>query len=642
MKKFKTESKRMLDLVINSIYTNREIFLRELLSNASDAIDKLYYKGLTEGLTGLTRDDFSIDISVDKEARTLKITDNGIGMTAEELENNLGTIAKSGSYDFKNSNNSENSDVDIIGQFGVGFYSAFMVAKKVEVLSKAYGADKAYKWSSEGADGYEVSEAEKEGCGTEITLYLKDNVGEDSYNEFLEEYKIKELVKKYSDYIRYPIKMLVTTYEYEEETCDCEDENCEHDECDCEDENCEHEHKHSQPKEVKKVQTLNSMTPVWRKTKAELSEGEYEKFYKDEFYDAQDPLRCIYTSAEGAVDYKALLFIPKTIPYNYYSKSYEKGLKLYTAGVMITDKCADLLPDHFNFVKGVVDSEVTLNISRETVQQNRQLKAIKNSLEKKIKSELLSMLKNDREKYEEFFDNFGLNLKYGIYSSFGMNNDALTDLLMFKSAKTDKYVTLQEYVDNALEDQKTIYYATGKTVEACKALPKLEAILDKGYDVLCLCEDVDEFCVKMLGKFKDFEFKSYETEEIDGGETVEIDKDVETAVKEVLKDKIVKVKLSNSLKDHPVSLTSEGELSIEMEKVFSKMPSQNTPYMKAQKVLEINAKHPVYQKLVDTVNDDREKFDDIVNVLFDQAALIAGLEVDNVTDLTDRIFKLIV
>lgn len=632
MKKFKTESKRMLDLVINSIYTNREIFLRELLSNASDAIDKLYYKGLTEGLTGLTRDDFSIDISVDKEARTLKITDNGIGMTAEELENNLGTIAKSGSYDFKNANNGENTDVDIIGQFGVGFYSAFMVAKRVEVLSKAYGADKAYLWASEGADGYEIKEAEKDANGTEITLYLKDNAGEDSYNEFLEEYKIKDLVKKYSDYIRYPIKMMVTSYEYEDKECDCGDENCEH----------EHDHDHSEPKEVRKVQVLNSMTPVWRKTKSELKEGEYEQFYKDEFYDAQDPLRCIYTSAEGAVDFKALLFIPKTIPYNYYSKNYEKGLKLYTSGVMITDKCADLLPDHFNFVKGVVDSVVTLNISRETVQQNRQLKAIKNNLEKKIKSELLSMLKNDREKYEEFFDNFGLNLKYGIYSSFGMNNDALTDLLMFKSAKTGKYVTLEEYVDGAKEGQKSIYYATGKTVDACKALPKLEAVLDKGYDVLCLTEDVDEFCVKMLGKFKDFDFKSYEAEETDGGEAVEMDKDVETAVMEVLKDKIVKVKLTNNLKDHPVSLTSEGELSIEMEKVFAKMPSGNAPTMKAQKVLEINANHPVYEKLKESLNTDKEKFDDLVTVLYDQARLISGLEVEDVTALTDKIFKLIV
>lgn len=631
MKKFKTESKRMLDLVINSIYTNREIFLRELLSNASDAIDKLYFKGLTEGLSGLTRDDFSIDISVDKDARTLKITDNGIGMTAEELENNLGTIAKSGSFDFKNANASENSDVDIIGQFGVGFYSAFMVAKRVEVLAKAYGSEDAYLWSSEGADGYEIQKAEKEVCGTEITLYLKDNAGDDSYNEFLEEYKIKELVKKYSDYIRYPIKMLVTTYEYDND-----------DECDCHDEECEHEHKHSEPKEVKKVQVLNSMTPVWRKTKSELKENEYEEFYKEEFYDAKDPLRSIYTSAEGAVDYKALLFIPETIPYNYYSKNYEKGLKLYTSGVMITDKCADLLPDYFNFVKGVVDSEVTLNISRETVQQNRQLNAIKNNLEKKIKAELLSMLKNDREKYETFFDNFGLNLKYGIYSSFGMNSEALTDLLMFKSAKSGKYVTLQEYVDNVIDGQKSIYYATGKTVDACKALPKLAAVLDKGYDVLCLTEDVDEFCVKMLGKFKDFDFKSYESEEVDTGDAVEIDKDVESAVLEVLKDKIVKVKLSKNLKNHPVSLTSEGELSIEMEKVFAKMPSGANGTIKAQKVLEINADHPVYEKLIETLSSDKEKFDDLVTVLFDQACLIAGLEVDDITNLTDKIFKLIV
>ncbi len=631
MKKFKTESKRMLDLVINSIYTNREIFLRELLSNASDAIDKLYFKGLTEGLSGLTRDDFSIDISIDKDARTLKITDNGIGMTDEELENNLGTIAKSGSFDFKNANASDNPEVDIIGQFGVGFYSAFMVAKRVEVLSKAYGCEEAYLWSSEGADGYEIKKAEKEVCGTEITLYLKDNAGEDSYNEFLEEYKIKELVKKYSDYIRYPIKMLVTTYEYDND-----------EECDCHDEECEREHNHSEPKEVKKIQVLNSMTPVWRKTKSELKENEYEEFYKEEFYDAKNPLRSIYTSAEGAIDYKALLFIPETIPYNYYSKNYEKGLKLYTSGVMITDKCADLLPDYFNFVKGVVDSEVTLNISRETVQQNRQLNAIKNNLEKKIKAELLTMLKNDREKYETFFDNFGLNLKYGIYSSFGMTSEALTDLLMFKSAKSGKYLTLQEYVDNAVDGQKSIYYATGKTVDACKALPKLAAVLDKGYDVLCLTEDVDEFCVKMLGKFKDLDFKSYESEEVDTGESVEIDKDVESAVLEVLKDKIVKVKLSKNLKEHPVSLTSEGELSIEMEKVFAKMPSGASGNIKAQKVLEINADHPVYEKLIETVSADRERFDDLVTVLFDQACLIAGLEVDDVTNLTDKIFKLIV
>ncbi len=636
MKKFKTESKRMLDLVINSIYTNREIFLRELLSNASDAIDKLYYKGLTEGLTGLTRDDFSIRILPDKDARTLKIIDNGIGMTKDELENNLGTIAKSGSFDFKNDKTDDNKDIDIIGQFGVGFYSAFMVAKKVEVLSKAYGSDEAYLWTSEGADGYDVIPAVKESNGTEVTLYLKDDAGEESYKEYLEEYKLKELVRKYSDYIRYPIKMTVTTYEYEHADLKGESD-CHDEECNCHD----HEKETSEPKEVRKEETLNSMTPVWRKTKSELKEHEYEDFYKEEFYDAQDPLRCIYTSAEGAVDYKALLFIPKTIPYNYYSKSYEKGLKLYTAGVMITDKCADLLPDYFNFVKGVVDSEVTLNISRETVQQNRQLKAIKTSLEKKIKSELLSMQKNDREKFEEFFDNFGLSLKYGVYSSFGMNNETLTDLLMFKSVKTGKYLTLKEYVENAAEGQKTIYYAAGKTVDACKALPKIESVLDKGYDVLCLCDDVDEFCLKMIGKYEDFTFKSYETEEVETGETVEIDKDVEKAILDDLKDKIVKVKLSKNLKNHPVALTSEGELSIEMEKVFSKMPNANVP-MKAQKVLEINADHPVYRKLLDTLSGDKKKFDDIVTVLYEQACLISGLEVDDVTALTDKIFSLIV
>ena len=636
MKKFKTESKRMLDLVINSIYTNREIFLRELLSNASDAIDKLYYKGLTEGLTGLTRDDFSIRILPDKDARTLKIIDNGIGMTKDELENNLGTIAKSGSFDFKNDKTDDNKDIDIIGQFGVGFYSAFMVAKKVEVLSKAYGTDEAYLWTSEGADGYDVIPAVKESNGTEVTLYLKDDAGEESYKEYLEEYKLKELVRKYSDYIGYPIKMTVTTYEYEHADLKGESD-CHDEECNCHD----HEKVTSEPKEVRKEETLNSMTPVWRKTKSELKEHEYEDFYKEEFYDAQDPLRCIYTSAEGAVDYKALLFIPKTIPYNYYSKSYEKGLKLYTAGVMITDKCADLLPDYFNFVKGVVDSEVTLNISRETVQQNRQLKAIKTSLEKKIKSELLSMQKNDREKFEEFFDNFGLSLKYGVYSSFGMNNETLTDLLMFKSVKTGKYLTLKEYVENAAEGQKTIYYAAGKTVDACKALPKIESVLDKGYDVLCLCDDVDEFCLKMIGKYEDFTFKSYETEEVETGETVEIDKDVEKAILDDLKDKIVKVKLSKNLKNHPVALTSEGELSIEMEKVFSKMPNANVP-MKAQKVLEINADHPVYRKLLDTLSGDKKKFDDIVTVLYEQACLISGLEVDDVTALTDKIFSLIV
>ncbi|MBQ4587418.1 MAG: molecular chaperone HtpG [Clostridia bacterium] len=627
MKQFKTESKRMLDLMINSIYTNREIFLRELLSNSSDAIDKLYYKSLTEGLSGFTRDDFAINISVDEQARTLTVSDNGIGMTKDELENNLGTIAKSGSHDFKENKTGENADIDIIGQFGVGFYSAFMVAKKVEVLSKAFGAKETYLWSSCGTEGYTVESAEKDAVGTTITLYLKDDEGEESFGEFLREYKIRELVKKYSDYIRYPIKMLVTTYEYDDVECDCQGE-------------CTNEEHHHTPKQVKKEQTLNSMTPVWRKTKAELSDGEQEKFYKEEFYDPQDPLKVIATSAEGAVDYKALLFIPKTIPYNYYTKTYEKGLKLYTAGVMITDKCADLLPDYFNFVKGVVDSEVTLNISRETVQHNRQLKAIAASLEKKIKKELASMLENDRETYTEFFDNFGLSLKYGIYTSWGANKDVLLDLIVFKSAKTGKYVSLKEYADALSVGQKAIYYACGKSVEAIKAQPKVDCAIEKGFDVLCLTEEVDEFCLKLLAKYNDLEFKSVENEDFTDGQVApEIDKAVSDKILEILKGKIVEVKLSQSLKNHPVSLTSKGDLTIEMEKVLSKIPSGQGAV--AEKVLEINANHKVYNKLIETVSTNEQTFESLVKVLYGQARLICGLEIDDVTELTDTIFELI-
>ena len=628
MKQFKTESKRMLDLMINSIYTNREIFLRELLSNSSDAIDKLYYKSLTEGLSGFTRDDFAINISVDEQARTLTVSDNGIGMTKDELENNLGTIAKSGSHDFKENKTGESADIDIIGQFGVGFYSAFMVAKKVEVLSRAFGAQEAYLWSSCGTEGYTIESAEKDAVGTTITLYLKDDEGEESFGEFLREYKIRELVKKYSDYIRYPIKMLVTTYEYDDVECDCQGE--------CTNE----EHHHHAPKQVKKEQTLNSMTPVWRKTKAELSDGEQEKFYKEEFYDSQDPLKVIATSAEGAVDYKALLFIPKTIPYNYYTKTYEKGLKLYTAGVMITDKCADLLPDYFNFVKGVVDSEVTLNISRETVQHNRQLKAIAASLEKKIKKELASMLENDRERYTEFFDNFGLSLKYGIYTSWGANKDVLLDLIVFKSAKTGKYVSLKEYADAVSVGQKAIYYACGKSVEAIKAQPKVDCAIEKGFDVLCLTEEVDEFCLKLLAKYNDLEFKSVENEDFTDGQVApEIDKAVSDKILEILKGKIVEVKLSQSLKNHPVSLTSKGDLTIEMEKVLSKIPSGQGAV--AEKVLEINANHKVYNKLIETVSTNEQTFESLVKVLYGQARLICGLDIDDVTELTDTIFELI-
>ena len=627
MKQFKTESKRMLDLMINSIYTNREIFLRELLSNCSDAIDKLYYKSLTEGISGLTRDDFAIKIVVDKDNRTLTVSDNGIGMTEEELENNLGTIAKSGSYAFKTEGLDENTDIDIIGQFGVGFYSSFMVAKKVEVISKAFGADQAYKWSSEGADGYDVTPCEKATVGTDVILYLKDDAGDDKYGEYLTEYKIKDLVKKYSDYIRYPIKMLVTEYKYEDD-----------DKCDCGDEDGEHEHKHGEPKEVKTEATLNSMVPVWKKAKSELKDGELEQYYKDTFYDAKDPLKVITVSAEGLIEYKALLFIPETIPFNYYTKNYEKGLALYTSGVLITDKCADLLPDYFNFVKGVVDSELTLNISRETVQQNRQLKAIATNIEKKIKSELTTMLAEDREKYKTFFKNFGTSIKYGIYSSWGMKND-LADLLIFETAKGET-VTLKEYVDAMAKDQKYIYYACAKSVDAVKALPRTGAVLDKGYDILCLTEDVDEFAVKMLRNYNEKEFKSIESGDVGLDEkTVAIDKDVADGVIKLLGDKISKVVGSKSLKNHPVCISSEGEVSIEMEKVLSNMPGGEGA--KANKVLEINVDHKAYDKLKDYAANDKEKFEKLVYVMFEQAKLIAGLNVEDPTALTDKIFDLI-
>lgn len=624
MKKFKTESKRMLDLMINSIYTNREIFLRELISNASDAIDKLYYKALTEGLSGLTREDFYIRISVDKAERSISIEDNGIGMTQDELENNLGTIAKSGSLAFKE-DAAKKEDIDIIGQFGVGFYSAFMVAKKVTVLSRAFGAEQAYIWSSEGAEGYDIAPAAKDGNGTIITLYLKDDVGEESFGEFLSDYKIKDLVKKYSDYIRYPIKMLCETYEYDE--CDCDE--CDH----------EHEHEHKEPKKVIKDQTLNSMIPIWKKQKSELKEHELEDYYKETYYDAKDPLKVITATVEGAVDYKALLFIPETIPFNYYSKNYEKGLSLYTSGVLITEKCAELLPDHFNFVKGVIDSELTLNISRETVQQNRQLKAIAQSLEKKIAKELADMLASEREKYEKFYDNFGLSLKYGVYSGWGVNADALKDLLMFKSAKTGKYTTFREYVDGMKEDQKYIFYATGATVDAIKSSPKADALLDKGYDLLCLTDDVDEFAVKILRKYDEKEFKSLENAADIGDEHVEIPADLAAAIGDILKDKIVKTVGSRSLKNHAVCLNSEGEMSIEMEKVLSAMPGNQG--VKAQKVLELNVDHPVYSKLLALKDTDKEKFDKLVFVLFEQAKLISGLKIDDATALSDAIFDLI-
>lgn len=625
MKSFKTQSKRVLDLMINSIYTHKEIFLRELLSNCSDAIDKLYYKGLKEGLSGLTRNDFSIRIGVNKEERTLTITDNGIGMSESDLENNLGTIAQSGSLAFKeaNADAKDKEDVNVIGQFGVGFYSAFMVADKVEVISKAFGETEAHKWVSSGTEGYEILPAEREGNGTTIILHLKPDTDDDKYSSYLEEYEIRQLVKKYSDYIRYPIVMAVTRYK----------------------EQTEEERKEGKEREsYLEDETLNSMIPLWKKQKSEITKEEYNKFYKDSFYDYEDPLRVIHFSTEGAVSYKALLYIPAKAPYNYYSKNFEKGLKLYTDGVMIMDRCEELLPDCFSFVKGLVDSELTLNISRETIQHDRQLKLIASNLEKKIKSELLDMLKNDRENYEKFYGEFGLQLRYGLYSGWGMNKDLLQDLILFRSVKTGKYVTLREYTEGMATDQKFIYYGTGKSVDGVKALPQSEKVLESGFDILCFTDDVDEFAIKMLGEYEGKSFKNILGEDLglkeEDNAKNEEDKDMLEAIKTALGDKVSKVKVSTVLKSHPVCLSSEGEVSIEMEKVLSQMPNAQGD-VKANKVLEINGNHPIYAKLKAVYAEDKDKVKDYADILYAEARMIAGLSVDNPTEIADKIFTLL-
>ena len=625
MKSFKTQSKRVLDLMINSIYTNKEIFLRELLSNCSDAIDKLYYKGLKEGISGLTRNDFEIKIKVDKSAKTLTISDNGIGMTAEELENNLGTIAKSGSLSFKTENAEEikADDINVIGQFGVGFYSAFMVADKVEVYSKAFGEETATLWVSSGTEGYDVLPCDKKERGTDIVLYIKDDTDDDKFSAYLEEYQIKSLVKKYSDYIRYPIKAEVTKYK----------------------EQTEEERKDGLPLEsYTEWETLNSMTPLWKKNKNEITEEEYEGFYKDTFFDYEKPLKHIHVAVEGSVNYKALLYIPSKAPYNYYSKNYEKGLKLYTDGVLITEKCADLLPDYFSFVKGLVDSELTLNISRETIQQSRQLKLIGSNIEKKIKNELLDMQKNDRESYEKFFDAFGLQIKYGIYQSFGMNKENLQDLIMFKSVKQDKYLTLKEYTESLTEEDKFIYYATAKTVDGVKALPQSDKILDSGKDILVFADDVDEFAIKMLAQYEEKAFKNILSVEVSSNEDDEKlnveNNGILEEIKNALGEKVAKVRLSSSLKNHAVCLLSEGEISLEMEKVLSQMPNGGQG-VSASKVLEISSTHPVFEKLKKVFLDDKEQLSSYAEILYFSARLNAGLSVENSTKITDKIFELL-
>ena len=622
-KQFKAESKRLLDLMINSIYTHKEIFLRELISNASDAIDKLYYRSLTEGNTGLSRDDFSIRLEPDKEARTLKIIDNGMGMTKEELEKNLGTIAKSGSLDFK-TEMEKKEDVDIIGQFGVGFYSAFMVSDKVTVVSKAYGEDVAYEWESTGADGYTIKDCEKEGNGTEITLLLKADTEDENFSQYLETYQIKNLINKYSDYIRYPIQMMVEHQKLNEGT--------------------ENEYE-----TYSELETLNSMIPLWKKNKSELKDEDYNQFYKEKFYDFTDPAKVIHTNVEGIVSYTALLFIPGQAPYNYYTKEFEKGLQLYSSGVLIMEKCADLLPDYFSFVRGLVDSQdLSLNISREMLQHDRQLKAIAQRLEKKIKSELLSMLNTDREKYVEFFKNFGLQLKFGMYDKFGANKDAVKDLVMFYSSSEKALVTLSEYVSRMKPDQKYIYFASGESTDKIDKLPQTELLKDKGYEILYLTDDVDEFALQMLHTFEEKEFKSVSSDDLEIEESkeekeaaekqAEESKDMLECMKEALGDKVAEVRLSQRLKSHPVCLTAKGGLSIEMEKVLNSMPVDQK--IQAERVLEINAKHPILETLNKVYGEDKEAVKKYAKLLYDQALLIEGLPVEDPVAFSNAVCEL--
>ncbi|EJT6165293.1 molecular chaperone HtpG [Clostridium perfringens] len=618
-REFKAESKRLLDIVINSIYTNREIFLRELISNASDAIDKVYYKTLGDSSLTFNKDDYYIKIKPNKEERTLTISDKGIGMTEKELDENLGVIAKSGSLQFKKENEIKDG-FDIIGQFGVGFYSGFLVADKIIVITKAFGADKAYKWESDGVDGYTISEAEKDSFGTDIILHLKANDEDENYDEFLEEYKLKSLIKKYSDFIRYPIKLDVTKSRVKEGT--------------------ENEHE-----EYVEEETVNSMVPLWRRNKNELTDDDYNNFYVEKRFGFDKPLRHMHISVDGMISYNSILYIPENIPYDYYTKEYEKGLELYSNGVLIMEKCSELLPDYFGFVKGIVDSQdLSLNISREMLQHDRQLSRIAKNIKTKIKNELESMMKNDRESYEKFYKSFGRQLKYGVYDDFGMNKDELKDLLMFYSSKEKKMVSLAEYVERMAEDQKYIYYAVGESNERIEKMPQTEMVLDKGYEILYFTEDVDEFAIKMLMNYKEKEFKSVssgdlgiESEEENKKENEE-NKGIFEAMKEALGEKISAVKASSRLKNYPVCLSSEGEVSIEMEKILSAMP--NNQGVKAQKVLEVNTNHEVFNSLKDALENDKDKFNLYTKLLYNQALLVEGLSIEDPVDFTNDICKL--
>ena len=628
MKEFQAESKRLLDLMINSIYTHKEIFLRELISNASDAIDKLYYRTLEDGATGLSREDFFIRLDVDKEARTLSITDNGIGMTQEELDNNLGVIARSGSLQFKQEAE-QKEDVDIIGQFGVGFYSAFMVSDRVTVDTRAFGADEAWHWESEGLAGYEITPGTKADRGTTITLHLKADTEDENYSEFLDQFRIQQLVKKYSDYIRYPIRMEVSHTHVKEGTGV--------------------DGKEPEYETHTEVETLNSMTPLWKKSRSEVSEDELNAFYKEKFYDWQDPLKVIRSSTEGAATYTALLFLPSHAPMDYYTREYEKGLQLYASGVLIMDKCADLLPDCFSFVKGLVDSQdLSLNISREMLQHDRQLKLIASRLEKKIASELQSMLNNDREKYEQFWKAFGLQLKYGMYDNYGAKKDELKDLVLFTSSAEKKLTTLKEYVSRMKPEQKYIYYGCGETVERILGLPQAEALQEKGYEMLCLTDNVDEFALRMLMKYDDKEFRNISADdlELESDEEkektqalAEENKDLLAFVKDALGDKVKDVRVSGKLKSHPVCITTDGMISTEMEKVINAMPAQEK--IKAQRVLEINGEHPIFQRLQELYAKDKDRLKLYAEVLYDQALLIEGISLEDPSDFSQKLCQLL-
>lgn len=616
-KQFKSESKKLMDMMINSIYTHKEIFLRELISNASDALDKLYFKSLTDNAVGIAPEDFEIRIELDKDARTLKIIDNGCGMTEDELDKNLGTIAKSGSFNFKQENE-KTENVDIIGQFGVGFYSAFMVSDRVTVESKAYGAEEAFCWSSSGADGYTVEPCDKETVGTVVTLHIKDSTGDDNYDEYLDQYRISSLVKKYSDYIRHPIKMEFVT----KEPVKNEDGD---------------ESKEPEYRDVTEIRTLNSMIPIWKKNKSEIKPEDYNAFYKEKFYDYEDPVRVIHSKTEGQATYSALLFIPKRPPFDYYTKEYEKGLQLYSKGVLIMDKCSELLPDYFSFVKGLVDSEdLSLNISRETLQHDGQLKLIAKTVEKKIKSELEKMLKDERESYEEFFKAFGIQLKFGIYNDYGMHKEALKDLILFRSSDEKKYVTLKEYVGRMKDGQEAIYYACGETEDKIDMLPQADAVKEKGYEILYLTENVDEFAVKMLGEYDGKKLLNIcdnnlnldtEDEKKELEEENKASEDMFKVMKESIGDGVSAVRFTNKLKKHPVCLTSEGGISLEMEKVLNSMPSAGENKLKAQLVLEINMKHPIAEKLKSLYNDDKELLGKYTKLLYGEACLIGGTTV---------------